>query len=387
VQYLEGFPGSKPEGFFVDESEKTQRLSRKTSPTSTKVQHVGVLLSVKEASKRIGVSSMTITRWCESGKLPAITKAYGKRTTWLISPQALELLHLAENKHKSEKTKPSLPWQDYQAAWITAMSRGILSGKVYSKRTIDDYTHYVKAYAAKHRVLTAEKLQSELMIIPALMFAKREKLYKAILCFSKFLIHVNALPKGFIEDIKPLYPKRHLPPKRNVVNKAEIQALLKVCETTQERLIVSLLMSTGLRASEACLLRWGDIDMENDCLIVRLGKGNKTRKVGISPSLVEAIKEHKTKVFSGDKQPVLLNRKGKQMDRSGLYQRLQRLGEAAGVTVSPHALRRAFVTINANKGRPLQMLQIACGHSDIKTTMSYCRTSEQEVIESMKGWD
>jgi len=74
------------------------------------------------------------------------------------------------------------------------------------------------------------------------------------------------------------------------------------------------------------------------------------------------------------------------MTRTDLYHRLHRLGRKVGVDVSPHMLRRAFVTINANKGRPLPMLQIACGHSDIKTTRNYCQTTEQEVIEAMKEW-
>jgi site-specific recombinase XerD len=74
------------------------------------------------------------------------------------------------------------------------------------------------------------------------------------------------------------------------------------------------------------------------------------------------------------------------MKRDNLYQLLQQIGKRAKVKVSPHALRRAFVTINANKGRPLQMLQMACGHSKITTTMSYCQTSEQEVIDAMKDW-
>jgi len=60
------------------------------------------------------------------------------------------------------------------------------------------------------------------------------------------------------------------------------------------------LLSTGLRASEACSLCWGDIDMESGWLVVRLGKGNKTRKVGISSRLLEALNEHKTKVPSGE---------------------------------------------------------------------------------------
>ncbi|MFN7309842.1 MAG: tyrosine-type recombinase/integrase [Vampirovibrionales bacterium] len=54
--------------------------------------------------------------------------------------------------------------------------------------------------------------------------------------------------------------------------------------------------------------------------------------------------------------------------------------------VTTHAMRRAFVTINANKGRSLVMLQMACGHADIKTTRDYCRTSEQEMVKAMQEW-
>jgi len=74
------------------------------------------------------------------------------------------------------------------------------------------------------------------------------------------------------------------------------------------------------------------------------------------------------------------------MTRDGLLNRIRRLGKKLNIDVSPHALRRAFVTINANKGRSLVMLQMACGHSDIKTTRSYCKTTEEEVIREMKNW-
>jgi integrase len=78
---------------------------------------------------------------------------------------------------------------------------------------------------------------------------------------------------------------------------------------------------------------------------------------------------------------------GKPMDRNGILTRIYKLGRKAKIPVSPHALRRAFVTINANKGRPLPMLQIACGHSNITTTRSYCMTTEDETIETMSAWD
>ena len=118
------------------------------------------------------------------------------------------------------------------------MVKGTLTGKVFSQRTIDDYTRYGKLYFLKYQKVSTYSLKKELMAIPAASFAKREHYYKAILCLGRFLVQEGALDDGFLEEMKALYPKRHLPPKRITVNEADISTLLDVCETTQERLIV-----------------------------------------------------------------------------------------------------------------------------------------------------
>lgn len=131
-------------------------------------------------------------------------------------------------------------------------------------------------------------------------------------------------------------------------------------------------------------MKRSDIDFEQRVLTVRLGKGNKRRSIGLSHWVVSAMTAHIKTVQS---EWMFSDEQGKPLSRMGLYNRLKCLGKRAGVKVSPHMLRRAFVTINAGKGRPLVYLQRSCGHSDIRTTMSYCQTSEQEVIEAMKGWE
>lgn len=132
------------------------------APTSTKlrhakVQHVEVgFLTVKEAASKLGVNSVTVTRWCESGKLPATPRAYGKRVTWQISPQAIELFVTAEAtksepaqfaKRTSETPQRNLKAKrthaSYFDSWVTAMAGGLLTGKPFSKRTVDDYKFYV----------------------------------------------------------------------------------------------------------------------------------------------------------------------------------------------------------------------------------------------------
>ncbi|MEB3287711.1 MAG: tyrosine-type recombinase/integrase [Vampirovibrionales bacterium] len=346
-------------------------------------------MTVSETAERLGKSIATVTRWCQSGKLTAIPRAFGFKTTYFITPQALEFFQnrqkLLQFEENSQKRK-ILPHASYIKGWIQAMSRGTLTGKVYSQTTADGYIYYIERFFKAQKSLSVKTLESELAKVPSDMFATRENIWRSALCFSKYLVKEGILEKGFQASIKPLKPKRHLPPKRFTVEEENVLKLIEVASNPLDRLLVILLAHTGLRASEATSLRIDDINLIKGFLNVRKGKGGKSRKVGLSKSLLNALEEY-LKGSQHGQIHLFLNRDGKPMAVSGLYQRLERVGRQAKVKVSPHALRRAFVTINGNKGRPLQMLQMACGHADIQTTRHYCLTTEEEVINAMKDWD
>jgi excisionase family DNA binding protein len=361
--------------------------------SSTQVQHVGTgFLTVAEAAKILNKSVMTITRWCQSGKLPAISKSYGKKITYSISCQAISVMQKPNELMGVVQSTPVqhevLPHSEYLMSWVKAMELGLLTGKPYSRFTVEDYEKlYMTPFLKEHGALSIRTFKAGLMAIPVEQFAKRDHFYKAVRCFAKFLVKERAIDAEFLEDMAAYKPKRHLPPKRHTVSQDGLDTLLNAANTLLDKTLIQLIASTGLRASELCSLRCGDIDFTNTALTVRLGKGNKSRRVGLNAPTIALLREHLSKASNaGPDDPVFVDKSGKQLHRHGLYQRLERIGKEAGVEVSPHALRRAFVTLNANKGRPLQMLQMACGHSDIKTTRSYCLTSEQEVIEAMKDW-
>ncbi len=331
---------------------------------------------------------MTVTRWCESGKLPAIAKPYGKKTTYLVSIQAVELFKAKQAKEQTEKQqerRQAKPHQDYIGKWIKSMERGTLAGKVFSPRTVADYKDYANKFFTRHKRLTINTLTQELMRVPAHQYAKRDKLYKAMVCFAKCLIKHEIIDASFLDEAKALRPKRHKEPVRPTVNEEELLKALDYCKGIMDRVIVILLASTGIRASEACALTLKDIDFRERTLQIRNGKGGKSRKLGLPEQVTTVLQEYMAALPEGQTN-LFLNRDSQPMDRHGLHRRLTRIGRDAGVKVTPHGLRRAFVTINANKGRSLVLLQRSCGHTNIKTTMGYCMTSEQEVIEAMKQW-
>jgi integrase/recombinase XerD len=361
-------------------------------PKSQSVTSSVTFLSVGEVARILGKPRKTVLEWCHSGRLPAKPVTYGKKTTFQIPVSALEMRSQEQDRQeeaRQQKEKKHL--ENHQALipeWVKAMEKGIMTGKAFSPSTVDYYRYHMKDYFSRHRVLSFELAQQELLKCPVEQYGKRFKYHKALVSYGKYLQMRGYLEASVIEEIKTLRPKAHKPPKRTTVDEGDLQAVLDACQTLQERLIVMLLASTGIRAAECCAIRLEDINLEEGVLDIPLGKGGKTRKLGLPVSLSVLLQEYLSgRESSHPAMALLIDHEKKPLGRYSLYRLLKRIGKRVGVSVHPHALRRAFVTINAGKGRPLVYLQKACGHSDIKTTMSYCRTTEQEVIEAMKGWD
>ncbi|HEY9687600.1 MAG TPA: tyrosine-type recombinase/integrase [Coleofasciculaceae cyanobacterium] len=279
------------------------------------------------------------------------------------------------------------PHSSYVSTWLQSLRHGIFNGRAYSEHCIRLYDYQMGWFFKRFEEVSVANFKLALMQIPIERFSTRLKLFEAINCFAKFLIQEGVLEEGFLLQLKRFRPKRHLPPKKLTVDQAGLDRLLAACETPMDRLLLILLSQTGLRASEAAGLELADLHLDKRYLVVKRAKWGKTRRVGLTQTAIEAIESFLLHREHPDSSFLMTKVNGKPMDRNGILTRIYKLGRKSGVPVSPNALRRAFVTINANKGRPLPMLQIACGHSNITTTRSYCMTTEDETIEAMQGWD
>ncbi|MCE3234751.1 MAG: integrase family protein [Vampirovibrio sp.] len=276
---------------------------------------------------------------------------------------------------------------DYLPTWEDAMRFGLMDGRPYSEISIETYIYYARWFLERYQVISLDTLKKALLAIPTEHFAKRLKIYQTTISLAKILIQEKALDPKYLTESKKFRPRRHLPERKVTVDQKGLDKLIEACQNPLERLLVILLSQTGLRVSEAANLKLENINYEEKFLTVTLAKWGKTRRVGLSGKVIEAIHAYLTYRPEGEEEWLFINRNGNRMNRFGIRNRLDRIGERVDVKVTPHALRRAFVTLNANKGRPLVMLQIACGHNDIATTRSYCMTTEDETIEAMQAWD
>ena len=148
---------------------------------------------------------------------------------------------------------------------------------------------------------------------------------------------------------------------------------------------------TGLRASELTNLRLQDVDMVNRKLFVYLGKGRKNRFVGISDRLHQVLLRYlkirpKTKLENFFVTISNLDKESVVIDRDVLLHKVKRLAKRVGFDINLHGLRRTFATVAANSGKPLNIISLALGHSDLKTTQGYLMTSQEEVIKEMQNW-
>lgn len=272
--------------------------------------------------------------------------------------------------------------------WRKALESGTFDGKPFSQHTIGFYTRYVKEFVSQYQTVSYENFEQALQEMPIEQFSRRRKYYHALICFGKYLIRNHSLPESFLEKAKKIKPKRHIPAKQTCVTEEQIRALLEACRTPYETLIIYILATTGLRASEFCSMKRRDVDLENGYVTVENGKWGKKRRIALNNKAILILEAHmKAYQIKEPEEFIFLDANYQPLGRIGLLHRLYRIGRRAGVHVHPHALRRAFVTINANKGRPLQMLQMACGHSNITTTISYCKTSEEEMLAAMRSWE
>lgn len=157
----------------------------------------------------------------------------------------------------------------------------------------------------------------------------------------------------------------------------EIEALREAAASKglMDQLIVEVLYSSGLRVSELIALDWDDIDFTNKQLMVREGKGGKSRTVPLSTRAIRLLKRYR-KIRQDDEPYIFRSREKGRMVKETVEYRIRELGKLAGLQqkVTPHRLRHSQATHLLEAGMPIDMIQKVLGHESISTTQVYART-------------
>lgn len=154
----------------------------------------------------------------------------------------------------------------------------------------------------------------------------------------------------------------------------------------RNRLILLLLLDTGLRASELCGLRMNAIDLEQNRLKV-FGKGDKERYVYISPRTGQSIWRYLAEKRLDPRSDAFLlsTRDNRPMDRNNLRHLLGRICIRAGVPVyTPHDFRHTFATEYLRNHANIYALQETLGHTTLDMVKKYLAISQQDLSSTHK---
>ena len=210
----------------------------------------------------------------------------------------------------------------------------------------------------------------------------------ALRTFFKYLNEQEIVKNNKVGYISMPKFEKGLP---TVLNKDDIDKIRAVINTdkitgVRDRLIVELLYSSGIRASELIDMSEHMINMSEREIRV-IGKGNKERITFFSQNAEKWLKHYfdlkKRDYKNYDSSVIFVNSRGEKLNSRSLRRLITDYAKKADINkeVTPHVFRHSFATTLLNKGVDIRYLQELLGHSSISTTQIYTHVSKALLRE------
>ncbi|HMG24418.1 MAG TPA: tyrosine recombinase XerC [Kofleriaceae bacterium] len=305
---------------------------------------------------------------------------------------------------------------DWDAA-IEAFTRYLEVERAYSPRTVEVYLREVRALRAHLRGKRGgDPPLSRLSVLDvrgqlAALFGVNEpatigRKLSSVRAFCRFLVKRGVLAANPAAAIRGPKKRRPLPRALDVDDAFRlVEAPGTTGRTSHRRLsatedarhgllrlrdaaMLELLYATGLRVSELCGLDLTDIDRGRygvAMLIVRRGKGNKSRQVPIGGAADRALAAYlpaRTQLAATG-AALFVNAGGRRLTSRSVQRQVKRWTIAGGVhaDATPHSLRHSFATHLLDEGVDLRAIQELLGHASLGSTQIYTKVSLDHLMK------
>lgn len=258
------------------------------------------------------------------------------------------------------------------------------SPPVWEKLQRDDFRNYLRFLGRNNLSRAATQLR-----------------FSALRTFYKFLIRHGGAKESPIKNLSLPKLEKRLP---KFLTKQQMKDLLiapvRLLETQKLKngagrpistaaclrdvAVLETIYSCGLRVSELCGLRTGDIDRSGQLVRVR-GKGKKERLVPIGKPALDAI-ENYWKILKqppSGASPIFLSETKIRAPLAPiqLSRRLKQYLVIAGLDphLTPHKLRHSYATHLLDAGADLRSVQELLGHAHLVTTQVYTHVTTERL--------
>lgn len=247
--------------------------------------------------------------------------------------------------------------------------------------------------------------------ISALLLSMQSQGKAHATCVKVYTILHSLFKMAYMTDVVPIDPmdKVERPkPRKNELKDADVEAY--TVEEVQRiftalereplkwRVLLRLLIDTGIRRGECCGLRWQNIDFKantitiagNLCYTPQKGiyldtpKSGKVRTIDVEPEIISLLRQLRqeqashaisTYVFTQPNSP-------EPMHPQSPAKYMQKFSKKYGVpNLHPHKLRHTFASIAITNGADVASVSEKLGHSDKAVTLRMYTHADQESMK------
>jgi site-specific recombinase XerD len=203
------------------------------------------------------------------------------------------------------------------------------------------------------------------------------------------LLYWYELENELTDWTNPIKKVKVNPPRQDPLDPADVnavKAMLKVCDNDftgiRDRLILLILLDTGLRASELLTLNFDNVNPITGTLQIMHGKGDKFRVVYLGKKSRIAMRSYYRRIKHHE-GALIIGVHGERLTYTGLRLILKRRAEKAGGEYqSPHSFRRLFALTMLRNGIDVFSLQLLMGHADLQMLRRYLKQAGSDLQEA-----
>lgn len=260
-----------------------------------------------------------------------------------------------------------------------------LKNNNYSQNTIKTYSsiiHKFTTYLKNQIAIYNEKefikyFNSYILYLKQVKNVSQNYIYLVTVVVKKFLEFNNI---HFLDSITT--PKRIKSPP-NFLTQKEVKQLLdsitwdensdsdfRIITKLRDKLIVTLLYSSGLRVSELINLSVDNVNFEGKQLSI-VGKNN-SRVILLDESTKQLIQKYLEKRTQKSNY-LVVNKSGNPLTPRYVQLMIKKYGNESGIEkkITPHILRHSYATHLFEQGVNIKIIQQLLGHSNLSTTQIY----------------
>lgn len=167
-----------------------------------------------------------------------------------------------------------------------------------------------------------------------------------------------------------------------------VRLLIECKKSARDHCIITIFLNCALRLSELTSL---DIDQVGSEVLSVIGKGNKERKIFLTPAVKKSINNwlYVRNTINVDSKALFISRNNNRITSRAVQNIVKKYVIASGLdpkSISAHKLRDTAATLMYKYGRvDIRSLQQILGHESIATTEIYTHIDEHQLQSAVNS--